>query len=138
MNGKFKITVRLALLAFLFFAAMAKPGALAYDDTLPYEAKESTNRGLAAARQQEWETAIRYFKEAQKSATDSPSALFNLAMAYDKAGKYDMLAIAMYRAYLASPSTQRDLKAQSQKVRERVTELEVKVEANIQKLIQRE
>jgi hypothetical protein len=139
MNSIKKIALRLAVAGFLFLLVMPiiPTFVQAYDDTLPYEAKEPMNRGLAAARQQEWETAVKYFRKTQREATYSPSALFNLAMAYDKAGKYDLLAIAGYRAYLASASTRADLKPQGQKVKERITELEVKVEANIQKLIQR-
>ena len=121
----------------LFFPLMAERVASAYDDLMRQEAREPMSRGLAAARQQEWETAVKYFEQAREAAGDSPTALFNLAMAYDRAGKYDMPAISTYRAFLASASTMPELAQQGQKVKERVTELEVRVEAHIRKLIER-
>ena len=122
---------------FLFSITMPHTTIYAQEDPLSPEAQEAMNRGLSAARQQEWELAIKYFSEARRAANDSRSAMFNLAMAYDKAGRYELLAITWYRAYLAAASAARDLQPQNQKVRERVTDLEVKAEANIQRLIQR-
>jgi hypothetical protein len=134
-GGRF---IHLAVSA-LLFVAMVSYSVLAYDDTLPYEAKEPMSRGLAAARQQEWELAIKHFKEARKAAPYSPTTLFNLAMAYDKADKYELVAITWYRAYLAAASSAQDAQTQNRNrlVRERIAALEKKVEATMAKIIQR-
>jgi len=135
------MTVRLVAAAFLFLLPV--PGittlAQAQDDTLPPKAQEATNLGVSAAGKQEWEQAIKHFNEARKAAPYSPSTLFNLAMAYDKAGKYDLVADTWYRAYLAAASTAQDTQTQnrSRLVRERIAALEKKVEETMGKIIQR-
>ena len=97
------------------------------------EAQTAMDRGLAAAKQKEWELAIKYFSEAQKAAPTSPKALFNLALAYDSAGGRELITIAWYRAYLAAlPNA-----ANAKQVEKRIIELEIKVEATIGKLIRK-
>ena len=98
--------------------------------SIPPEAQRAMEHGLAAAKIQEWETAIRYFRKAQKVAPESPQVLFNLALAYDKAGR-EILSIAWFRAYLAVAARS----PMEKQVRDRIVTLEVKAEATIRKLI---
>jgi len=95
------------------------------------DAQTAMDRGMAAAKQKEWELAIKYFTEAQKAAPTSPKALFNLALAYDSAGGRELITIAWYRAYLAAMPDA----ANAKQVEKRLLELEIKVEATIGKLI---
>jgi hypothetical protein len=140
MKSIWKMTVRLVAAAFLFFLSV--PGIMAFaqtqDDTLPPKAQEATNLGGAAAGKQEWELAIKYFNEAWKAAPYSRSTLFNLALAYDKAGKYDLVADIWYRAYLAAALSAQDAQTQNRNrlVRERIVGLEAKAGGDIQKLVQ--
>ena len=97
------------------------------------EAQTAMDRGLAAAKQKEWELAIKYFSEAQKAAPTSPRALFNLALANDKHGGRELLALAWYHAYLAAAPDANN----AAQISTRLTQLEIKVEANVGKLITR-
>ena len=129
MSRARRITVRgLLLLIGLVFAGPLPTSA---QDALPPEAQAAMQRGLAAAKQQEWQLAIKYFGEAREAAPYAPEALFNLALAHDRLGGRELLAIAWFRAYLAAAPGA----ANAGQVRERIFELEVKVEANAAKLI---
>ena len=86
----------------------------------PPKAQKAMTRGMAAAEQQEWDLAIKYFSEARKAAPTWPSAQFNLALAYDSAGGRELNAIAWYRAYLASAPNA----ANAQQVRAQIVKLE--------------
>ena len=66
--------------------------------TLPPKAQKAMTRGMAAAEQQEWDLAIKYFSEAQEAAPTSPRALFNLALAYYSAGDHEVSAVIFFRA----------------------------------------
>src|SRR3989338_2043642 len=73
---------------------------------LPPEAQQAFERGMAAAKQEAWDVAAKYFEETQKTAPVAPSALFNLGLAHAHAG-HELAAIAWLRAYLAvSPSAE--------------------------------
>jgi hypothetical protein len=67
---------------------------------LPAEAIAAISSGLQSARQEDWISAVNYFKEAQEIAPLEPSVLFNLALACDKAGNREIRSIAWYKAYL--------------------------------------
>lgn len=95
------------------------------------EVKKVMRYGLAAAKQQEWSVAIKYFGKARESAPYSPEVLFNLALANDSAGGRELLAIAWFHAFLAAAPGA----ANAEQVRDRIVELSVKVEANAAKLI---
>lgn len=98
---------------------------------LPAEAQTALERGLSAAKQGEWEMAIKYFSQAQKAAPESPEVLFNLALASVRAEGRDLLAIAWFRAYLAAAPKAPN----AQQVRAQILDLEIKVEGTIGKLI---
>lgn len=129
MNGTFQTAIRFAVALFFLFIALPHTKAYAQEDSLSPQAQEATNLGMAAAGKQEWELAIKYFEVAQKAAPSSHSSLFNLALAYDKAGKYELAAIAWYRAYLVAASTARDDQTlnRNRLVQERIANLKMKV-----------
>jgi tetratricopeptide (TPR) repeat protein len=64
-------------------------------------AKEGTSfdRGLQAAKKQDWSTAISAFTEAQKASPRDPKVLFNLGLAYANDRDY-LPAIGWWHAYL--------------------------------------
>ena len=101
--------------------------------TLSPEAQQAMRRGRDAAKRQEWKLAIKYFGQARKAAPMSPHALFNLAVANDKAGRREHFAIAWYRAYLASAPDATN----AGQVRDRIAKLEVQLEANARDLIRK-
>ncbi len=101
--------------------------------TLPSAAGEALTRGRAAAKQQSWDVAIRYFDQAREAAPWSSEALFSLALAYDSAGDREAPAIYWYRAFLcAAPSHQK-----ASQVRDRIVELEVALETKARDLLKR-
>lgn len=83
--------------ACLLFVTPAHAG----DTTLSPEAQQAFDRGLAAAKQQEWGLAARYFTEAQTAAPEASPVLYNLGLAHAKAG-HELAAIAWLHAYLAA------------------------------------
>ena len=90
------------------------------------------DRGFAVAQQQQWPLAIKYFRSAQQIAPDDAAVLFNLALATDKAGGRELAALAWYNAFLASTPNAKN----APQVRKRATELDIAVEAQVQKLIE--
>lgn len=101
------------------------------DSTLPPEAKKAMTRGMAAAKQADWNLAIKYFKEAQKRLPSDPRVLFNLALANDKSENREMIAIPWYQAYLAAAPDASNREA----VKKRIIELDVSLESRIRKLL---
>ena len=120
-----------ALLSIFVFAIPPSPAISS--ETLPPEAQEAVARGLAAARQQDWPLAVRYFSEARKAAPAAPQVIFNLALACDKAGGRDLPAVTLYRAYLASTPGA----ANAAQIQARVLELEVRAESDTIRLLQK-
>lgn len=111
-------------------------------DALPAAAREAFERGLAAAEQQQWPVAIRYFAEAQAAVTREdgssfrlgPSAstvFFNLGLAHAKAG-HELPAIAWLQAYLAREGRP----ANAEAIRKEIVRLEVAIEGKIARIIQ--
>ena len=99
--------------------------------TLTPEAEQALNRGLAATRQQDWDLAIKYFKEAQKASPLAPEVLFDLALSFDKAQGADLLAAAYYRTYLAMvPGAKK-----KDKINARIEDLLVSCESIARKLV---
>jgi len=133
MHNKSRMAVQIFLTGFFVLGIVSGSVVFARQtgSSLPSEAKEAMNRGLAAAEQQEWELAIKYFSKAQKAAPTSPKALFNLALAYDSAGGHELITIAWYNAYLAAlPDA-----ANSKQVSARISILQDKVKNKIDILI---
>ncbi len=133
LYNKRHFLTRFILTGFLILAVSSTSPVLAQTSgsTLPPKAQAAYERGTAAAEQGEWALAVKYFNEAQKAAPESPEVLFNLAFACSNAGGRDILAIAWFRAYLAAAPDAPD----APEVRKEIVNLEVKVEAAMQKLI---
>ncbi len=93
----------------------------------PPAADDALKRGFEMAKRERWSLAIRYFGKAQELAPTDAIVLFNLALANDRAEGRDIIATAWYQAYLAiAPDA-----ANAAKVRSRITDLEIKVEASV-------
>jgi len=73
-----QIAPLVVLVALLFLGACSRPLA-----TGPLAA------GVAAAREDRWEEAVRYWKMALETSPDSAAAHNNLAVAYEKQGAFD-------------------------------------------------
>jgi hypothetical protein len=70
--------------------------------------------GIEAARLEEWDLSIRYFREAQQLAPDNLQVLYNLGVAHDAAGR-DLMASYWLNIYLASaPESPRTRKIERQ------------------------
>jgi hypothetical protein len=67
-NHRFRILVSLACLIFV----MSLEAQTNVPAPLPPEAQEALKKGIMAAKQQEWEIAIRSFQEARKTAPNAP------------------------------------------------------------------
>lgn len=80
--------------------ALPAPGPTSKTPLLP-QAEAARQRGLKAANEGNWPGAVAAFKEASKLAYDSPSLMFNLALAYQRGG-WPVQAVMYYRAYLAA------------------------------------
>lgn len=123
--------VRMAMMIILLALGLWSSASAQNTAALPKEAQEAVNFGLDAARQQNWELALKYFSQAQKAAPVVPEVLFNLGLACDKSRGREVPAVAWYRAYLSlSPDA-----PNADQVRSRIMALKIKMETNISSLI---
>ncbi|MBL7050382.1 MAG: hypothetical protein ISR96_12785 [Nitrospira sp.] len=90
-------------------------------------------RGLAAAGENDWESAINYFSQAWKEARTWPDVLYNLGYSHQQASGQELIAIAWYQAYLTTSPDAED----ANQVREWIVELEVKIESRVRSLIKK-
>lgn len=128
-------TFRIDTICFLFLVSVcvwAIP-AHASEDTLPLRAREAVTKGLAATEIQDYELAIKYFREAyDNGGKDSPNVWFYLALAYDKAGGRELPAIAWYRSFLGiCPHDDK----RCEPVRQRIIKLDIQAESAVRRLI---
>lgn len=73
-------------------------------------ARAALNRGVAAAKRKQWDTAVKELSKAVKLTSGSfswphgmaPEPLLNLALAHDAQGRQPLTAVYLYRAYLAA------------------------------------
>jgi tetratricopeptide (TPR) repeat protein len=108
------------LVCILALSVVLLPGALRAQQALPPEAQEPFNLGLAAVEQNQWDSAVGYFSEAQKAAPKNPRVMYNLGLAHSKAGHL-LAGMAWLHAYLAaSPSA-----ANAEAVRMEIARLQV-------------
>ena len=108
----------------------ARPPAVDVAPLLPVAAQEPEEKGLMAARQEEFPLAVRYFEEARKHAPYSAEVLFNLGLAEAKLPGREMRAIVWLEAYLAAnpAATNGSL------VKKQIEALEIKAEGNLVRL----
>ena len=98
---------------------------------LPPQAQAALEKGVLAAKQQEYALAIRYFQEARKSAPAAPAVLFNLGLAESKIAGRELRAMTWFRAYLAaSPDA-----ANAAAVNEQINALEVGNNVNLSRIL---
>ena len=90
-------------------------------------------RGVAAAGENDWESAIKYFSQAWSEARTWPDVLYNLGYSHQQNGGHELIAIAWYQAYLTTSPAACD----ADQVREWIVELEVKVELRVRSLIKK-
>src|SRR5581483_5742458 len=89
--------LRLAIVATLILLA---PVSAPAQEPSP-EVREALQKGIAAARAQQWTLALQQLDVARDKAPMLPEVLFNLALANDRMGGRDIRALGWYRAYLA-------------------------------------
>ena len=98
---------------------------------LPPEALAAMNKGVLAAKQQEWEIAIQSFQEARKAAPNAPELFYNLGLAESKIPGRELRAISWFGAYLAANPSAPNADA----VRDLVAGLQIKSQGNIFRMI---
>jgi tetratricopeptide (TPR) repeat protein len=119
---------RLALLGLLLITPAT---AMAQSSGLSPQAQGAFDRGLAAAQQQDWKLAIRYFLEAQKIDPDASQVWFNLGLASSKLPDHEFRAIAWFKAYLlANPAA-----GNAAAIRSQVERLQVNFESRLGKVV---
>src|SRR5215471_18436290 len=89
-----------ATLISLAAALTVGPQVQAENGNLNPASQTAMERGIAAARQQDYKLAYRYFLEAQKADPDAPQIWFNLGLAASKLPGYELRALAWFQAYL--------------------------------------
>jgi hypothetical protein len=125
----------LLLIALLFLAVSLPIISLAQttnESTLSPKAQAAVKKGLDAAKQQEWNVAIRYFSEARQAAPDSPVPLINLGLAESQLPGHELRAICWFEAYLILVPTVVNAPA----VRQQISNLETRAEGNADKIIE--
>ena len=95
------------------------------------DAKEAINKGILAARQQDYPLAIRYFQDARKIAPDAPEIYFDLGLAESKIPGRELRAIAWFGAYLAANPNASNAAA----VNDQILALDVKSRSDVIHLI---
>ena len=85
-----------------FVAGAAIACAAPAQAVLPPQAQPAYERGLAAARQGQWDLAILAFQEARQTAPEAPEPLYNLGLVEAKRPGREMRAMAWLGAYLAA------------------------------------
>jgi tetratricopeptide (TPR) repeat protein len=100
--------------------------------SLPPLARTALENGLAAAKQQDWATAVKFFQEAQHQAPLTPEVLFDLGLAESKISGRELRAMAWFEAYLAlNPNA-----ANRPQVERELANLKSHVDEAVEKIIQ--
>lgn len=123
------LTCLVSLSFLLSFPAQAQTTAPA---PLPPDAQLLIDKGVLAAKQQDYLLAIRYFQDARKLSPQAPEIYFDLGLAESKIPGRELRAIAWFGAYLAANPNAQNAAA----VKEQIDVLDVKSQSNISHLIQ--
>jgi hypothetical protein len=126
---------RLRLLACLVCSSFVLPVAMLAQTTapapLPLEAQAAVDKGVLAAKQQDYLLAVRYFQDARKLAPQAPEIYYDLGLAESKIPGRELRAIAWFGAYLAAiPDS-----ANSAAVKAEIARLDVKSQSDLSRLI---
>jgi hypothetical protein len=122
---------RIVKLAAAFALLIAPVAATEETASLPAEAQQALDKGLAAAKQQQWDIAIQNFQEARKIAPDAPEIYYDLGLAQSKIAGRELHAVAWFGAYLAASPNAPNAAA----VKDFIAALRIKIKANIDTLI---
>jgi len=95
------------------------------------DAQQAINKGIIAAKQQDYLLAIRYFQEARKIAPDAPEIFYDLGLAESKIPGRELRAIAWFGAYLAANPSAPNAAA----VKGEIDTLDVRGQSNVSRLI---
>lgn len=98
---------------------------------LPPEAQAALDRGVMAAKEQEWLTAIQSFEQARHTAPAAPVVFFNLGLAESKIPGRELRAIAWFGAYLTAVPNAPNLVA----VKDKIAALQITNDGNISRMI---
>jgi tetratricopeptide (TPR) repeat protein len=120
---------KLIICLVMLFSACSFISARAAEPPLSADAQQALNKGLEAAKLQDWELAISYFTQAQKIAERNPRILYSLGLAHARAG-HGPAGTAWLRAYLAAAPTAPD----ASEVEKEIVGLENKAEDAISKI----
>ena len=115
------------LIGLLVICTVAKSNA-----DMATEAKELMEKGIVAAKQQDYQLAIQYFQEVRPKASDEPILYFNLGLAEAKIPGRELRAICWLEAFLATNPTG----SKPEAVNNLIKELEVKSAGHLSHLIQ--
>ena len=98
---------------------------------LPPEAQAAMDRGVIAAKQQDYPLALRFFEDARKLAPESPELHFNLGLTESKVPGRELRAIAWFGAYLAA----NPLTSNAAAIKEQIKLLDVSSQSSISRLL---
>jgi hypothetical protein len=122
----------LNLLTTVLFLAVLQAGiAFAQSGELKEAARETFQKGLAAAQGQQWPLAVEYFSEAFARESSSPQIWYNLGLASSRVPGRELRAMALFRAFLADQP--RD--PRRKQVEELIAQLGIRLEGFIVSLL---
>lgn len=123
----------LAIIGFLLFilGTVMLPGKMARADELSAQGQEAFSRGMAAAQQQDYKLALKYFQDAEQSDPDAPQIWFNLGLASSKLPGYELRALAWFQAYLLKVPDAPNADA----IRKQIGAIEVAFESKMGKIL---
>lgn len=99
-------------------------------ETLPAAAQTALDKGLAAAKEEQWTIAIQSLDQARQLAPKSPIILFNQALAESRVPGRELRSIVLFKAYLtASPNA-----ANAAAVKDQVASLQIKVDGTVESI----
>jgi hypothetical protein len=119
---------------FLLVCVFASSLVLAETAEAPLHAKahDAVEKGIAAAKQAQWDVAIRFFNEGRQAAPDSAVPLLNLGLAEAQLAGHELRAICWFEAYLAAVPDAANAPA----VRQQIASLKLKVSNNVARVIE--
>lgn len=115
------------ILATIAFVALPAPSRA----EVPPEAQPAFDKGVLAAKQQEWDVALQSFKDARKIAPTAPEIYYNLGLTESKIPGRELRAIAWLTAYLAAEPTTPNATA----VIREIDSLDIKSQSNLIRLV---
>jgi tetratricopeptide (TPR) repeat protein len=98
--------------------------------TISPDAQAAVDKGVIAAKEQEWEIAIQNFQDARKLAPNTPEIFYDLGLAESKMPGRELRAIAWFGAYLAANPNAPNAAA----VSNFITALQVKNQGNLNRM----